>query len=83
MELDKYIDQAPNAQNFLMPAEWFLHQGTWLAWPSNEETWPTGLERVQERFVEMIEFLADGEKVFLLVDSEKELQGDRWHGTVT
>lgn len=74
MKLDEYTDQTPKALNFLMPAEWFPHQGTWLAWPSNEATWPIGLECVQDRFVEMIEFLTDGEKVFLLVDSEEELR---------
>jgi len=73
VELDKYSDPTPKMQNFLMPGEWFPHQGTWLSWPSNEETWPIGLERVQERFVEMIALLADGEKVFLLVDSAEEL----------
>lgn len=56
-----------------MPAEWSFHHGTWLAWPSNAETWSTGLECVQDRFVEMIGLLAGGEKVFLLVDSAEEL----------
>ena len=73
MEFDKYTDQTPRSLNFRMPAEWFPHEGTWLAWPSNEETWPVGLERVQDRFVEIIELLAGGEKVILLVDSEDEL----------
>jgi agmatine deiminase len=57
-----------------MPAEWSFHRGTWLAWPSNEETWPNGLERVQDRFVEIIALLAESEKVFLLVDSHEELR---------
>ncbi len=74
MEPDEYTDQIPKSLGFRMPAEWFPHQGTWLAWPSNEETWTTGLECVQDRFVEIIESLADGEKVYLLVDSEGELR---------
>lgn len=55
-----------------MPAEWEPHEGTWLAWPHNTDTWPTQLERVQKVWGEMIHALHVHEKVFLLVNDRAE-----------
>jgi len=53
-----------------MPAEWEPHEATWLVWPSNLETWPEHLPQVEEIWLQMIEVLSHGEKVFLLVNNE-------------
>lgn len=58
--------------NFSMPAEWAEHEGTWLSWPKNLDTFPTKiLPKVEEAYLQMIENLSKNEKVNLLVDDEK------------
>jgi len=47
------------------------HRATWLAWPHNRETWPTQLETVRELWVRMMQALAEGEQVVLLVNDEQ------------
>ena len=61
----------PFQLGFRMPAEWAPHEATWLAWPTNEETWPGKVREVEEIYLQMIEALASGEKVHLLVNDEK------------
>ncbi len=52
-----------------MPAEWERHEGTWLVWPKNLETFPKEtIGRVRGAYVRIIEALAEGETVHLLVD---------------
>lgn len=63
----------PRTQGWCMPAEWETHEATWLAWPHNDITWPGDkLDRVQESYLQMIEALSFGEKVHILVNSERE-----------
>ena len=51
--------------SFRFPAEWEPHEGTWLAWPSNLETWTSvELKLVRLEFVSFIHEVAKGEKVF-------------------
>ncbi len=60
-----------------MPAEWEPHEGTWLAWPKNAETFSKEhLVQVRKTYAKMIAELCTGERVHLLVDdreSEKEV----------
>ena len=52
-----------------MPAEWEGHDATWLAWPKDPLTFPEGIiGRVERIYAEMVESLAAGETVNLLVD---------------
>lgn len=53
---------------FRMPAEWELHESTWLAWPVNKTTWPGRLlKEVESVYTRMIQAILPGEKVNLLV----------------
>jgi agmatine deiminase len=61
----------PAALGYAMPAEWAPHRATWLSWPHNRQTWPTQLEIVREIWLRMIQALADGEKVSLLVNDDR------------
>ena len=61
----------PATLGYAMPAEWAPHRATWLSWPHNLETWPTQLETVREIWVRMIQALADGEEVNLLVNDDR------------
>jgi agmatine deiminase len=50
-----------------MPAEWEKHSAVWLAWPYDETTFPKRVEKVEQRFIEIISAIHTGEKVELLV----------------
>jgi len=55
-----------------MPAEWGLHEATWLTWPKNKITWPGKmLQEVEAIYIQMMRALLPGEKVHLLVSDEK------------
>src|SRR4029453_16001836 len=65
----------PQSLGYSMPAEWMPHRATWLAWPHNRETWPTQLETVREVWVRIMQALAEGGQVVLLVNNEKTRGG--------
>jgi agmatine deiminase len=71
MTQTKLNQKTPATLGYAMPAEWAPHRATWLAWPHNLETWPKQLGTVREIWVRMIQALADGEKVSLLVDDDR------------
>ncbi len=55
-----------------MPAEWETHESTWLAWPKDPTTFPPKLlAKVEQIYVEIIQELATGERVDLLVDDKE------------
>ena len=57
-----------------MPAEWEPHEGTWISWPKDPNTFPAQiLPTVERTFVRMVDALGKGEVVHVLVnDSEAE-----------
>src|SRR5688572_31456137 len=57
----------PRELGFRMPAEWELHESTWLAWPHDPVTWPDRVPIVEDRYIEMIRALVPHERVDLLV----------------
>ncbi len=63
--------ETPFTLGYHMAAEWEPHEGTWLAWPQNEETWPGKVNRIEEVYLQMIEALTPHEKVNLLVNDER------------
>jgi agmatine deiminase len=64
--------KTPFRLGFSMPPEWARHESTWLSWPKNPLTFPEGvLPKVEEAYVTMVEALARGERVDLLVDDER------------
>jgi len=64
--------KTPFELGFSMPAEWAKHDSTWLSWPKNPLTFPPDIvSKVERAYVEMIEALAHGERVDLLVDDER------------
>lgn len=61
-----YLD--PAVTGFRMPAEWEPHQGTWLSWPHNPETWPgISIEKIQRVWVQMVVELSAFEEVHINV----------------
>lgn len=55
-----------------MPAEWEPHQGTWISWPKNRDTFPNGiLPAVERTYVKIVGALGEGEVVHILVNDGK------------
>jgi len=65
-------EKTPAELGFSMPPEWARHDSTWLSWPKNPLTFPAAIvSRVEDAYADMIEALARGERVDLLVDDEQ------------
>src|SRR5262245_52154169 len=58
-----------------MPAEWEPHAATWLAWPSNLDTWPGKFEPIPTIYIELVKALHPYERVNICVnDTEAAAQ---------
>ena len=67
-------DAYPADLGFRMPAEWEPHSATWLTWPHNPETWPgQDMAKIEAVYLQMVEALAKGETVHLLVNQESDV----------
>ncbi|MCM8775183.1 MAG: agmatine deiminase family protein [Candidatus Omnitrophica bacterium] len=63
----------PAHLGYRMPAEWVRHEATWLAWPHHEAMWPgRRLDKIRHLYLEIMEALLDGEKVYLLVPPDQK-----------
>ena len=58
--------------NYRMPAEWAPHAATWLAWPHNKSDWPGKFRPIPWVFAEIVRYLAQNERVELIVQNEAE-----------
>jgi len=58
--------------HYRMPAEWEPQKATWLAWPHNQEDWPDRFGPIPWVYVEIIRYLAQVQRVRLLVKNEKQ-----------
>jgi agmatine deiminase len=56
------------------PAEWEPHRATWLSWPHNLDTWPGGLDAVEDAFCEIVRAVVPGEVVEINV-RDREMAG--------
>jgi agmatine deiminase len=56
-------DWTPRELGYHMPAEWELHEATWLSWPHKEASWPGAFEPVPGIFVELTRHLSESELV--------------------
>ena len=64
-------DKLYNPTEFLMPAEWEPHEGTWLQWPQDKLYW--GYELKLERiWLNMVDALHNHENVHLIVSGERQ-----------
>lgn len=55
--------EPPGRRGYRWPAEWESHRATWLSWPHNRETWPQGLDAVEDAFCEIVRALLPDEAV--------------------
>jgi agmatine deiminase len=64
-------EQTPKSAGFMMPAEWAIHEATWLSWPKNPLTFPENIIGVVEDiYCRMVRALTRGETVKILVNDE-------------
>ncbi len=54
-------------QHFHMPAEWELHEATWISWPHNITDWPGKMSAIHLVYGEIVRKLSVGEIVRILV----------------
>src|ERR1700682_1092704 len=69
--------QSPRALGFRMPAEWELHEATWIAWPHNREDWPGRFTPIPWVYGEIVRKLSRVERVRILVQDEAAGHGAR------
>jgi agmatine deiminase len=66
------LSGTPFSMGYRMPAEWEPHEGTWLAWPKNPDTFTKEhLAPVLKAYTKIISELCTGERVHLLVDDQR------------
>jgi agmatine deiminase len=61
--------KTPAAAGFRLPAEWELHEATWIGWPHNPTDWPGKFAPIPWVYGEIARQLTAGEVVRILVNS--------------
>jgi agmatine deiminase len=61
------------------PAEWELHEATWISWPHHEPDWPGKLGPIPWVYAEIARVLARHERVEILCHSDEVLAAAREH----
>jgi agmatine deiminase len=56
---------------FRLPAEWGPHEATWVGWPHEKTDWPGKIAAIQWVYGEVVRRIAPGERVRIVVDSER------------
>jgi len=73
MSLRRGKQSTPRQLGFRMPAEWELHEATWLAWPHEQSDWPGKFAPIPYLYAEIVRLLARVERVRILVeDADRE-----------
>lgn len=73
---NKMIDNVlptPKSLGYFFPAEFALHEATWLSWPHKEESWPGKIHTIYAPYVAFIKELTKGELVRINVVDEAML----------
>jgi agmatine deiminase len=72
MTLAKQRKPTPRQLGYRMPAEWTLHEATWLAWPHERTDWPGKFEPIAWVYADIVRHLAGVERVRILVQNRQE-----------
>ncbi|MGQ0795026.1 MAG: agmatine deiminase family protein [Nitrosopumilaceae archaeon] len=65
------VNESPKSLGFSMPAEWEIHDSTWLAWPHDTVTFPDRVDKVENVYLQIISILSKNENVNLFVTDLK------------
>src|SRR5208283_619081 len=72
------LNQTPRELGYRMPAEWSKHEAVWLSWPHDPTTFISGVEKVEETYLQIIKLLHRDEYVNLFVkdaDTKQRVTG--------
>ena len=64
-------DATPKKPGYRLPAEWELHEATWLSWPHKEASWPGKIETIFPVYAQMVAALARSETVHINVNDQE------------
>jgi agmatine deiminase len=53
----------PKELGFYFPAEFALHEATWLSWPHKEASWPGKIQSIYPNYSLFVKYLSQSEKV--------------------
>jgi len=56
--------------NFKLPAEYEIHQATWIGWPHNKSDWPGKFSAIPFVYAEIVKHISRGETVRIIVESK-------------
>ena len=62
--------ETPKKAGYRMPAEYEPHHGTLMIWPTRPGSWPFQGKAAKKAFSQIIETIAQGERVYLLVEQD-------------
>ena len=66
-------NESPKSLGYYFPAEFALHQSTWLSWPHKEASWPGKIDSIFPSYIEFIKKLSRFESVNInVVDASME-----------
>ncbi len=60
----------PREAGYYFPAEFALHEATWLSWPHKEASWPGKIHTIYPYYAQFVKKLAESEKVRINVNDE-------------
>ncbi len=69
-DLRLLTDSTPLQSGYYFPAEWHLHEATWLSWPHKEASWPGKLNAIFPYYAHFVKELTKGEIVRINVSDE-------------
>ncbi len=58
-----FSSNTPASLGYAFPAEFELHEATWLSWPHKEASWPGKIHSIYPPYCQFIKYLAKSEKV--------------------
>ena len=62
---------------FRMPAEWEPQKSVWISWPHNKNDWPGMFEKIPNVVGKIIKYLANHQRIDLLVNTNKNMDEAR------
>ncbi|MCX7985460.1 MAG: agmatine deiminase family protein, partial [Bacteroidales bacterium] len=64
-------NETPKQLGYYFPAEWQPHEATWLTWPYLDDSFPGLLNEVYPSYTLFVKYIADVEKVRIIVPSQQ------------
>ncbi|MFZ1080375.1 MAG: agmatine deiminase family protein [Candidatus Kryptoniota bacterium] len=65
------MSKSPSELGFRLPAEWEIHEATWLGWPHNKSDWPGKFAPIPWVYAEIVKRISAGEKARIIVESRE------------